>query len=92
MPFSVKRKSLFVFRILDGLEIALGRSETLLHRRHVRIHNRKACNAAIHEAHSQSLKKSCANLVAKYLCTSWKKGKYCINSILCNNNAVNFEI
>ena len=36
-PFSAKRKSLFVFRILDGLEIALGQSETLLHRRHVRI-------------------------------------------------------
>ena len=37
-PFSVKRKSLFVFRILDGLEIALGQSETLLHCRHVRIY------------------------------------------------------
>ena len=34
-PFSVKRKSLFVFKILDDLEIALGQSETLLHRRHV---------------------------------------------------------
>ena len=38
--FSVKRKSLFVFRILDALEIALGQSETLLHRRHVRIPNK----------------------------------------------------
>ena len=37
MPFSVKRKSLFVFRILDALEIALSQSETLLHRRHVRM-------------------------------------------------------
>ena len=36
-PSSVKCKSLFVFRILDVLEIALGQSETLLHRRHVRI-------------------------------------------------------
>ena len=36
-PFSVKRKLLFVFRILDALEIALSQSETLLLRRHVRI-------------------------------------------------------
>ena len=36
-PFSVKHKSLFVFRILDALEIALDQSEPLLHRRHVRI-------------------------------------------------------
>ena len=33
----VKRKPLFVFRILDGLKIALDQSETLLHCRHVRI-------------------------------------------------------
>ena len=38
-PFLVKRKSLFVFWILDDLANALGQSETLLHRRHVRIHH-----------------------------------------------------
>ena len=37
----LKRKSLFVFRILDVLEIALGQSETLLHCCHVRIFNKK---------------------------------------------------
>ena len=36
-PFSVKRKSFFVFWILDDLANALDQSETLLHRRHVRI-------------------------------------------------------
>ena len=34
--FSVKRKSLFVSRILDGLEIALDQSEDMLHRPHAR--------------------------------------------------------
>ena len=33
-----KGKSLFVFWILDDLANALDQSETLLHRRHVRIH------------------------------------------------------
>ena len=45
-PFSVKRKLLFVFRILDALEIALDQSEALLHCRHVRI-NINNINCAI---------------------------------------------
>ena len=33
-----------MFRILDALEIALGQSEALLHRRHVRIRKLLICN------------------------------------------------
>ena len=42
MPFSAKRNLMFVFRILDGLKIALDQSETLLHLCHVRMMSIKA--------------------------------------------------